>query len=88
MNFLSRLKFDLCSGKHANVAHAAEDCLDSRPVRAEIRQLGFKRVAELDCSLSFLVLLELPVDEGKEVWRLVNRERLGLKGRGGAWEGT
>ena len=65
MNLLSRLKFNLCNCLEANVAHGAEDSFDSRPVRAEIRQLGFEGIAEVDGGLRSLVVCKLRVDQGE-----------------------
>ena len=42
--------------------------------------LGFEWFAECDCCLGIVILFEQPVDECKQIWRLINRERLGLWG--------
>ena len=68
-----RLKFNLRCCKHADFAHVAEDRFDSRPVAAEILQLGFEWFAECDCCLGIVILFELPVDECKQISRLIER---------------
>ena len=65
MNLLSRLKFNFSCGLQADVVNGAEDCFDSRPVRAEIRQLGFEGLAEVDGGLRSLVVCKLRVDQGE-----------------------
>ena len=65
VNLLSRLKFNLSCCLQADVAHGAEDSFGSRPVRAEIRQLGFEGIAEVDGGLRFLVVCKLRVDQGE-----------------------
>jgi len=65
VNLRSRLKCKRSCGWQADVAHGAEDSFDSRPVRAEIRQLSFEGLAEVDRGLSCLVVCELRVDQGE-----------------------
>ena len=63
MNFDSRLKFNLRSCLLADGAHGAEDSFDSRPVRAEMVQLGFEGLAEVERVSCRLVVGELRVDQ-------------------------
>ena len=81
MNNSASLELDLRCSKQADLAHVAEDCFDSRLVTADFFQLGFGWFAGLDCCLSLVICFELTVDEGEQVWRLVDRQGLGPGGR-------